>query len=707
MTKFETEVNQEQKEFEENAKFSKLRGSDITIGDDTVGSLLRANFPFLEIRVNPDWEQNQLLRLLDSCSSIKPDVKGELEKIHRMEQTIQALEDKDSKLANPGLREFIFDASKAKQISDPDCITKNSDLWNEVLLHKNANLNDSQIKGVASSLTAEDLAIIQGPPGTGKSTAISEIIWHHIRKRQEQVILLTSETHLAVDNALGKLDSLKSNLVKPIRFGVQKEDIESLSEEDATIEAKVESEGLRYSLQRFENWAQYNSDHPYYGILKDNAIQHWMHNISAKSKEASDGQTQEVIEKWKSYLDSPTLDFKNLFKEKYIKYRNVVGATSSSIAERNRPIVKDGKEFTPKTSFYRDYQKTFGFRSEMNFDVVITDEASKATPPELAMPLLYGKKNIIVGDHRQLPPMLDEEDFVTTLETINEKELARIFQSGDINQSHFERLFLRLPQGSPLKTTFDEQYRMHSSINEVISQFYSEDGGLKCGLDPLKENSPDLSEPQSRWHGINIPEFVNKNTHVVWVNVDHPEVKEGTSRVNYGELEACKLVIQKLTASSGFSEFQNYWQKEEDKEIGLITFYGKQLSLIRRMISSEFSDVPIRAKTVDRFQGMERNIVIVSLVRSNKIAATKDQPPDFDAYPESGGYQKQKDLGFAKLPNRLNVALSRAKRLLIIVGNIDHFSQNEIYANVYDTVGQSVHGEIIYDYTHLGLPEFE
>jgi superfamily I DNA and/or RNA helicase len=97
---------------------------------------------------------------------------------------------------------------------------------------------------------------------------------------------------------------------------------------------------------------------------------------------------------------------------------------------------------------------------------------------------------------------------------------------------------------------------------------------------------------------------------------------------------------------------------------------------------------------VDRFQGMERNIVIVSMVRSNIIQSSKDQKPDRKRYPEYG-YPMQKSLGFAQSPNRLNVALSRAKRLLIIVGNRDLFSQLEIYQRLFMTIESNKNNNIV------------
>ena len=80
------------------------------------------------------------------------------------------------------------------------------------------------------------------------------------------------------------------------------------------------------------------------------------------------------------------------------------------------------------------------------------------------------------------------------------------------------------------------------------------------------------------------------------------------------------------------------------------------------MLKENHSDISTRLSTVDRFQGMERNIVIVSLVRSNKISSSKDQHPNFDLYEELG-YPRQSSLGFAESPNRLNVAFISGQKI--------------------------------------------
>jgi superfamily I DNA and/or RNA helicase len=166
--------------------------------------------------------------------------------------------------------------------------------------------------------------------------------------------------------------------------------------------------------------------------------------------------------------------------------------------------------------------------------------------------------------------------------------------------------------------------------------------------------------------------------------VETPEIRKGTSRINMGEVEAVTWILKNLTGTEGYKQFIEHWtdNQPEEKEIGVITFYGEQARLLKNNIPE---GIPVRVSPVDRFQGMERNIVIVSLVRSNLMAERIDQEPDFDAFP-IGGYPSNESLGFAESPNRLNVALSRAKRLLIVVGNRKHFERKEIYKRVIDTI---------------------
>jgi len=273
------------------------------------------------------------------------------------------------------------------------------------------------------------------------------------------------------------------------------------------------------------------------------------------------------------------------------------------------------------------------------------------------------------------------------INTINENK-------EDFEKSHFEWLFNKIHDN--LKTTFNLQYRMHPAINETIKQFYEEEGGLECGLVvpvDLGVDSPDLKNFASRYHGFNIPGILSEDTHILWVDVQTPELKKETSRINFGEVEAIDFLIEKISNSDGYMAFTSYWKETEQQQIGVITFYGAQAGLLG-VLKEKYPNVPLRISPVDRFQGMERNIVIVSTVRSNCISSSMQQNPNRVKFPELG-YPPQRSLGFAEFPNRLNVALSRAKRLLIIVGNADHFCKKEIYENVLESIKNHPNGRYL------------
>ena len=680
--KYLCEENFELKIEQEEEKLSKLLREEFYFGNPRekfyLGKLQKVDYPDLYFVVDEDRVEEVEKNISEeTVKAISPDLKGEKDKIKRLEDTVFKLDDKETKLPNNNAKEFLYDSSKAKSIGNIEyLLNKTSEEWQNFennLFSK--SLNDSQRQAIYKSLYAEELALIQGPPGTGKSTAIAEIIWQHIRKEQKQKILLTSETNLAVDNAIDRLKNDQNNVVKPIRFGNTQ---------------NLESEGYFYSLEAIDDWQKSNS-------TQSNTVSHWINNVMNRITKQDDEQIDSALDKWKNHLQKPSNETKRLFAEKYLEYVNLIGATGSSIGKLNSE--------NKWTSFFRSYLNVFNRKSyqendfkdcnrtNISFDTVIMDEASKATPPELALPVLFGKKAIIVGDHRQLPPMIDGQEIKDLLVSIGEKALAKTLSQKEFETSQFERLFVNIDES--IRGTFDTQYRMHPAINDVIAQFYKNDSetGLLCGL-PIEEayhNSFDNWD--SRYHGLKYKDIITPETHTIWVNVNTPEIKEGTSRVNFGEIEAIDNILTVLKNSEGKNEFDNWLANKslEEKQIGLISFYGKQINYINKMLKEKHNEVPIRLSTVDRFQGMERNIIIVSMVRSNKIASFQGQ--QFDEIYGELGYPPQESLGFAESPNRLNVALSRARRLLIVVGNSEHFCRKEIYKNVFDTIQQN--GKII------------
>lgn len=657
---------------------------------------------------------------------VTPNLRGDQAKISWLNEAMNKItnpkEGLDLKPVNEKIKDFIFDSSKAEEIYKN--LSKDEEEWNELKRHELLILNDSQRKAVLSALNCTDLALLQGPPGTGKTTVIAEMIWQMVRVNQEQKILLTSETNLAVDNALEKLLNKNHTLVKPIRFGRA---------------SKFEEEGKKYAFERIMKWVdeKFETDDNYENeVLEEddveiveedfynNSVQLWMRRIANKSQQ-SNPKYSDIMKDWAFEMAQPDKEMKTVFKDKYFKYANVVGSTSSSAGSPNfgadyqrifndyegeleiGQLYKRAKNLSKKHIGFNGWYKGTNLLEvikPIEFDTVITDEASKATPPELLLPMCFGRKNIIIGDHRQLPPMLHDKTFKETLEsleTTEAKELASEINKDFVETSQFERLIMHTKVSPTIKSTFNEQYRMHPKINNVIKQFYLDEGGLEPGK-PIKENANDtnLNNPFSRHHGFLLNKFINPDIHTIWVNVDEPEELSGTSRINNYEIEAVELVIKLLKKSNGFAEYMNHWQNsndqnkvQEEQEIGLISFYGHQVSKLIEVAKKARNkyDIPVRLNTVDKFQGMERNIIIVSTVRSDKKI-------------ENGITKTNKDIGFAKSPKRLNVALSRAKRLLIVVGNKNMFYRfkdkngNQIYKNVIDTINDE---GIVVDFKNL------
>lgn len=703
-----------------------LKGTDFTVGGLKIGKLIRtANYPELVLDISGDFYEvtKQLFEETD-VTEITPDLSGDLEKLARLKESLNRIvEGRD--VENSSLGTFIFDASKAADIKDyEEKIRLELQEVDKHLLNKRIANNEPQKVAIAKAILAPDLSLIQGPPGSGKSTAIAELIWQHVRENQNTRILLTSETNLAVDNAIDRVVNPYHNLVKPIRIG---------------DESRLETEGLQFSYSAMYRWAKGEDltakkksfdidddddddvditvEDTVYEAPEKLILLNWMKNISRRMDK--DSMPEEAQELWEDLLENPTDNLKGLFFDNYIANCNVIGATCSSIGQKNiiftENIATQSKKnkFIP-TAFYKTYRRVFSQRDneynpKIRFDVVIQDESSKATPAELSLPLIYGKKNIIIGDHRQLPPMISRESFTnsfdylikhakdnTELQRIKELKSFVVKNFNVLEISHFERLYNQIDE--KLKGVFNYQFRMHPAINEVIKQFYKDEGGLECGLVYPKDlgiNDPDyINNGASRFHGITAGP-IDPNVHVLWIDSSSPEMLDGTSRVNYGEVEIIRKLLRELNDSDSFHEYNNRWSSVEDKQIGLISFYGKQLRLLMEM-AREFNpnEMPIRVSTVDRFQGMERNIIIVSMVRSHCLQTEKGQKPNYTKYGEDG-YPKQEDLGFAQSPNRLNVALSRAKRLLIIVGDSQLFRTKAIYDNVYNTVFNHENGKIL------------
>ena len=335
--------------------------------------------------------------------------------------------------------------------------------------------------------------------------------------------------------------------------------------------------------------------------------------------------TNALQKEWLTLLKEANEHDLDEIRKLYVQHANVIGTTCVASARRD---------------FMEEYPV---------FDVVIIDEVSKATPPELLLPMLKGKKIILVGDHHQLPPLVGQETLEEFLEeSVNQTEKVELKKL--LEESLFERLFRTLPKQN--KTMLGIQYRMHETIMETITPFY-EDGNyrLQCGI---------TDSNVERDHGVE-SRYVKRNDHLLWFDMPNKphyfenKVKGGTSRYNESELTMVKKLLIDLDETIGKTKDKGAVNQQK-KSVGVISFYGEQVKRIDRLIQQELMPEHLHCRTgsVDKFQGMEMDIIILSFVRNHM--------------------DKSGDIGFARDYRRLNVALSRARELLIIVGSAEMFA---------------------------------
>lgn len=651
-------INEKKRNLIKNEKIDNLRRIDFCYNVDKhfidFGTLIKVNYPKIRFKLNDYFVDDTKLPTLNK---IQPSLKGEKDKVKRLKHTLDNFNSKKNEL----MKVLSYPDNPNNDFTDDELKSRIKEIKIDCL---NDKLNGKQIEAIAKSTLASSLFLIQGPPGTGKSTAISEIIWQHIIREDSNnyKILVTSETNLAVDNAINKLTSKTNMLLKPIRFGLSN---------------SVDYEGQRFLFSNLKDWSTNTTSEDTIGV---NVLDNWVDQIISRVKK----HNNELMELWVNYLTQKDNLVRSSFFDSYLKHCNVIGSTSGTIGEKSST--------NRDTAFYKAY-KDVTDSENIDFNLVIQDESSKSTPPELLLPCLYTTKAIIIGDHRQLPPMLNTNEFIEefeqVLKQVDKSKHSQINDSirfikthrKDFDVSFFEKLFLKLDKKA--KSSFNVQYRMHPSINNTINQFYIDDDGLFCGLNNNSVDNVDISDISSRYLG----QKLFNGAKVVWVDTDSPEVLVGTSRVNHTEVDIVTKIISKLSEDKGYLKFKNHWKDDDEKEIGVITFYRAQKQLLQEAIPP---NMDCKISVVDRFQGMERNVIICSLVRSNKIAESETSIEE--TFSDNIG---DFSLGFAQSPNRLNVALSRAKRLLIIVGNSEHFSQKEIYTNVYKSIQDDPKGLII------------
>jgi superfamily I DNA and/or RNA helicase len=263
--------------------------------------------------------------------------------------------------------------------------------------------------------------------------------------------------------------------------------------------------------------------------------------------------------------------------------------------------------------------------AELEYDWVIVDEAGRASPPEILVPMIRGRRFVLVGDHRQLPPILDDRVSARVVERLGiERELLEC------------SLFQDLVEGAPkeAKMSLVKQYRMHPVIGSLISSvFYG--GNL--------DHAVDANDRPWGTRLLGAP--------LRWINTSadprNSEARTGFSFSNKLEAEIIRSELNALNATAGKTELR--------PTVGVLAGYAAQISLLETELRShkhQYPNISLSVLTVDAAQGKEFDFVYYSAVRSNTRGT----------------------IGFLRDVRRLNVAFSRGREALTIVGNKDSLS---------------------------------
>jgi hypothetical protein len=294
-------------------------------------------------------------------------------------------------------------------------------------------------------------------------------------------------------------------------------------------------------------------------------------------------------------------------------------------------------------------------RKSMEYEFVIVDEAARVSPRDLMIPMAQGKRIILVGDHRQLPHLIDDNVIKALSEQEEESMLAmeNDAERDDKNWSNislFEYMFVnRLPaleeqDGFPRRVTLDKQYRMHPLLGDFISRnFYerfdpSEKFGSGRPASDFVHNLPNTDGKPAVW--LDVPAAKGKHG------------RRGTSWIRHAEATAIGLQLNDWMSSDA----------GKDLSFGVISFYKAQAELIKTQLGRIVADdKKLRIGTVDSFQGMEFDVVFLSMVRTF--------PHNWTPKDDNRDKQARGLFGHLCLYNRLNVAMSRQKKLLVVAGD--------------------------------------
>lgn len=584
--------------------------------------------------------------------------------IKREERAINLIQDGDTPL--PSLRGIIEDPSVTK--------TPSSMQVDPIL----PNIDDDKRRAVEAALGCQEVMLLIGPPGTGKTQFIAELVLQEVKRNPAARLLLAAQTHIAVDNALQRIRDA-SPTTRCVRVGaIGDERISEASRQillDSTVgewvrrvthasnkavaamceDSSVDYDGLLWAVKHKQLGRKTALRDQLVSRVDERARK--IDGVAASIDDAKEApwrtelarlQNEQIADKELLRLanlavEEAEAEIANLsrrdFNDALVKSESEAEVTAIRVVELQQEWISrlaNPTEHYPAVLMDASVVAgtCVGFvgargASQLTFDLAIIDEASRAAPTEVLVAASRASRIVLVGDRKQLPAYLERG--LLDSDWLDSCGLSK----AEVRETLFERFEAFLPKQNVKR--LQNQYRMLPSIGRLVERcFYP--GQLDH---PLGDSAFDLK----------LTDFgVPRNVILLSTSSSGgmAEVPSGTGFENTAEVTLCEKILRKILA--------NQRGVARAPSMVVLTPYVAQQKLLRRCVDqllSEYPDSRIEVHTVHGFQGREADFAVVSLVRSNV----------------SG------EMGFVNDDQLINVAVSRGRSGLILVGDLSFLSK--------------------------------
>jgi predicted DNA helicase len=477
----------------------------------------------------------------------------------------------------------------------------------------NGELNEAQVRAVEKAVSSDDLFLIHGPAGTGKTMTCIEVIRQAVKKGL--TVLAAAGSNVAVDNMV---ERLVARGVNAVRVG-----------HPARVNPILREHTLDYLLEDHPDFQKARQLRDKAMGLKEKQENH-THPGPRWRRGMSNSRIMKLAGQGRGNRGVPASRIKDMAE--WLKIQDVVDGIFREVDRLEEDAVDkilNDAEVVCSTSSTSGSEIMDG----RNYQLLVLDEATQSTEPEALIPLVKADRAVLAGDHRQLPPTILNEE--------TGKEGLAV--------SLFERLLQ--VHGEKIKEMLKVQYRMNRAIMEFPSrEFYSGELEADRSVREWTLKDLELKEPES---GL-MKKVFDPGKPVIFldtVNNSSEEDRIRDSKSYYNSTEG-DLSVRILESAIGAGM--------NPTDVAVISPYRDQAGWIKSRIDDEVIEID----TVDGFQGREKEMIILSLVRTN----------------EDG------NIGFLNDLRRLNVSITRAKKKLVIIGHSPTVSSHPCYRRLIEYV---------------------